>query len=52
MAWNGVSLIEITDGEAQSAEQDQIAHICRLILLYSLYSIYLWLHTVTISVKS
>ena len=34
--WMEVSLREISDSEAKSAAQDQTAHMCSLVLLYTL----------------
>ena len=39
VALNGVLSIEINDGVLESAEQDQTARTCRLILLYTLSKI-------------
>ena len=39
MAFDRVSLTEINDRAAESAEQDQTARTCRLILLYTLRKI-------------
>ena len=38
----GVSSAETNERTAESAEQDQTAHMCTLILLYALRRINLW----------
>ena len=49
MALNGVSLTEINAGAAESAEQDQTARMCRLILLYILRKMITYSWSLTLS---
>ena len=45
MALDRVLLTEISEKATKSVQQDQVAHMCRLILLYTLPTINTWLLT-------